>query len=65
MPEWVHTKAFVRQRQIKIWKKRHLRGMRGVSTIDQSHQPVFGTFASRQERDQELDDFIARLRKRS
>ena len=58
--------TFVRNHQIKHWKKRHLHAKAGLPSMAVGpHEPVFRANKSQAQQTKELTDFLNRLRDRS
>ena len=58
--------TFVRNHQIKHWKKRHLHAKTNLVTpVVGQHEPVFRANKSQAQQTKELTDFLNRLRDRS
>jgi len=64
MRNWAFHKALSKQHKIRTWKKKHLYG-NPVMQVMSPKQPVFKANSSQQQRTQELEEFLSRLRHRS
>ena len=65
MRNWAIHRALSQQRQIRLWKKRHLYKNSPEAVTSPTRGPVFMATANKQQRAEELNDFLDRLRDRN